>query len=193
MKKLKKIQYNSPVVLTFAAISLLALVLNYITLGASNRLLFMVYRSSWANPLTYVRLFTHVLGHADASHYFGNMMLFLLLGPIIEEKYGSINTLIIIAVNAFVTGVLNCILFPNSALLGASGVVFCFIILSSMTSLESGKIPLTLILVCIFYLGQEVFNAIFKNDNVSQFGHIIGGICGCVMGIAFDKLKIKRK
>lgn len=188
--KLKKIQYNSPVVLTFAAISLVALILNFVTAGLTNTLLFSVYRSSLANPLTYIRLFTHVLGHADFSHFIGNMMFFLLLGPIIEEKYGSKNLLCIIAVTAFVTGVLNCLFF-SSGLLGASGIVFCFIILSSMTSIKDGKIPLTLILVCILYLGQEVVNAIFVKDNISQFAHIIGGICGCVFGYATPKLKKK--
>lgn len=188
--KLKKIQYNSPVVLTFAAISLVALILNFVTAGLTNTLLFSVYRFSLANPLTYIRLFTHVLGHADFSHFIGNMMFFLLLGPIIEEKYGSKNLLCIIAVTAFVTGVLNCLFF-SSGLLGASGIVFCFIILSSMTSIKDGKIPLTLILVCILYLGQEVVNAIFVKDNISQFAHIIGGICGCVFGYATPKLKKK--
>lgn len=192
MKK-GKIAYNSPVILTFAAISLVALILNYITFGFTNKLLFSVYKSSWGNPLTYLRLFTHVLGHADVSHYMSNMMLFLILGPAIEEKYGSRNTLVIIAVTAFITGILNCLLFPRTALLGASGVVFCFIILSSMTSIKDGKIPLTLIIVAALYIGQEVFNAITKSDNVSQFGHIIGGGCGCAAGFLFDKLKIKKK
>lgn len=193
MKKLKKVTYNSPVILTFAAVSLVALILNYITLGFTNKLLFSVYRSSFGNPLTYLRLFTHVLGHADVSHYMSNMMLFLLLGPGIEEKYGSGNTLLIIGVTAFITGVLNIMLFPKTALLGASGVVFCFIILSSMTSIKDGKIPLTLIIVAVLYIGQEVFNAITKSDNVSQFGHIIGGACGCASGYLFDKLKIRKK
>ena len=65
MKKTKKIQYNAPVVLTFAAISLGALILNYITFGKTNNLLFSVYRSSPANPLTYVRFFTHVKVQSD--------------------------------------------------------------------------------------------------------------------------------
>jgi len=191
MKKLKgKIQYNSPVVLTFALISLGALILNYLTLGVSNKLLFSVYRSPLSNPLTYVRLFTHVLGHGDFSHYIGNMMLFLLLGPIIEEKYGSKNLLIIIAITASVTGILNNILF-TTGLLGASGIVFCFIILSSMTSVKEGKIPVTLILVCILYMGQEVWGAAFSKDNISQFAHIIGGFCGGVFGYILPKYNNK--
>ncbi len=189
MNKKKVIDYNSPVILTFAGVSLIALVLNMLTGGISNKLLFCVYRSSLLNPLTYIRLFTHVLGHADISHYLGNMMFFLLLGPGIEEKYGSKMTISMIAITAFVTGVINCLLFPGTALLGASGVVFCFIILSSMTGLKNGKIPLTLILVCILYIGQEVFNALFVSDNVSQLTHILGGACGCFIGFASVRKK----
>ena len=39
-----------------------------------------------ADPLTWLRLFTHVLGHASWEHYAGNMMLFLLIGPMLEER-----------------------------------------------------------------------------------------------------------
>ena len=190
MKKLKGvIQYNSPVILTFAGVSLIALILGTVTGGLTNTWLFSVYRSSLLNPLTYVRMFTHVLGHADLSHYMGNMMFFLLLGPGIEEKYGSRNTLLIIAATAFITGLMFFIFFPKSALLGASGIVFCFIVLSSMTDIKEGKIPLTLILVCILYIGEEVFNAIFVNDNISQLGHIIGGACGCAFGFKLGQKK----
>ena len=189
MKKRNIIQYNSPVILTFAGVSLVVLILGAITGGATNKLLFSVYRSSLASPLTYIRLFTHVLGHKDLSHYISNMMFFLLLGPAIEEKYGSRDTLIMIALTALITGLINFILFPSSALLGASGVVFCFIVLSSMTGVKEGKIPLTLIIVCILYIGQEVINAIFVNDNVSQLTHIVGGACGCGFGYAAGKKK----
>ena len=68
-----------------------------------------------------------------------NMMFFLLLGPGIEEKYGSKNTLIMIAVTALITGLVNYLFFPRAMLLGASGIVFCFIILSSMTDIRSSK------------------------------------------------------
>ena len=74
----KRITFNSPVILAFVFISFGAMVANYLTLGASNKLLFVTYHSSLANPLTYVRFFTHVLGHAGWSHYIGNMMYILL-------------------------------------------------------------------------------------------------------------------
>ena len=67
MKELR-IQYNSPVVLTFFLLSLGALALGEFTGERTTWLLFTVYRSPLTDPLTYLRMFTHVLGHADYTH-----------------------------------------------------------------------------------------------------------------------------
>ncbi len=184
MKKLN-IKYNSPVVLSFALISGLSLLLGILTKYQSTHLLFSVYRGSLFNPLFYIRLFTHVLGHADLSHYANNMLLFLLIGPMLEEKYGSKNLLIIILIVALVTGVINVIVSPY-ALLGASGVVFAFILLASITGNGEG-IPLTLIIVAILYLGEQVYQGFSSVDNVSQLTHIVGGITGTVIGMSIRK------
>ena len=175
------LQYNSPVVLTFFFISFIVLLINWITKGKSNNALFSTYRSSMLNPMTYVRLFTHIFGHLNWSHFMNNFLYILLIGPMVEEKYGSINLLIMIAITALVTGVINN-LFSNYRLLGASGIVFMLIILSSLVNIQSGKIPITLILIFIFYIANEIISGIFKKDNVSHMGHLVGAICGCLYG-----------
>lgn len=188
MKKLK-ISFNSPVVLGFILVSLAVLILGFLTLGKSNELLFMTYHSALTNPLTYLRFFTHVLEHSGWEHYIGNASYILLLGPMLEEKYGSKRMLQIIAITAVVTGVVNYILFPNMALCGASGVVFAFILLTSFTSFKNGEIPLTFILVAIVFLGQQVYEGVFLNDNISNLSHVVGGVIGSVVGY---KLNMKR-
>lgn len=187
MRFLKRIQYNSPVVLTFAGVSLIALILGYVTGGAVNTLLFSVYRSSPLNPLTYVRLFCHVLGHANYQHYIGNLLMILVIGPVLEEKYGSRSLLRAILITAVVSGLVQIIFFPSTAILGASGIVFMMIVLSSLAGAQEGRIPLTLILVVIFYIGGEVINGVFQQDNISQMAHIIGGLCGAVIGFILEK------
>lgn len=182
-----RIHYNSPVILTFALLSLGILVLNVLTAGYTNGLLFSVYRSSLRDPLTYVRIFGHVLGHTSFAHYFGNMTLFLVIGPIVEEKYGSGNLLMAIAMTAVVTGGLHCLISPGSALLGASGVVFMLILLSAFTGGKDGTVPLTLILVALIYLGKEIHGAIAVSDGISQLAHIAGGGCGILSGIVLRK------
>ena len=181
MKKIV-IRFNAPVILTFALLSLLALLLGNWTNGAATHQFFSVYRSSLSDPLTYVRFIGHVLGHADYEHYMGNMLLFLLVGPGLEEKYGSGTMVWMILVTALVTGLVHFVFFPGSALLGASGVVFMMIVLSSFTAMRRGEIPVTLILVVIFYLGGEIMDGLFKKDNISQITHIVGGLCGLIFG-----------
>ena len=88
MRKLK-ITFNAPVTLGFVFICFVVTLLGVLTGGGSIRLLFMTYHSSLTNPLTYLRFFTHVFGHAGWSHFIGNASYLLLLGPMLEEKYGS--------------------------------------------------------------------------------------------------------
>lgn len=180
--RLPKIKYNSPVILTFTLLSLAAVIVGFFTGGASTSLLFSVYRAPLTNPLFYLRLFTHVLGHAGLEHFMSNFTVILLVGPMLEEKYGGKRLLVMIAFTALVTGLINVIFFPGVALLGASGVAFMMILLSSFANSGSGEIPLTLIFVAVLYLGTEIINGLFAQDNISQMAHIIGGLCGCVFG-----------
>ena len=182
-----KIKFNSPLILGFVFLSLAAMILNIVTAGASNRLLFMTYHSSLTDPLTYVRFFGHALGHSGWQHYIGNMSYILLLGPMLEEKYGAKRLLGVMALTALITGVVNYIFFPHIALCGASGIVFAFILMTSFTSFKKGEIPVTFILVAIVYLGQQVYDGLFVKDNISNMAHIVGGIVGAVFGYIMGK------
>lgn len=177
-----KIVYNSPVVLTFALACTLVLAVNLATGNLLLPLFSVGPTMHWSNPLDYLRLFTYVLGHAGVQHLVGNMMMLLLLGPLLEEKYGAKLLLGMIAITAVVTGLLQVLLFDES-LLGASGIVFMMIILASVTNAKRGTIPVTLLLVVVLYIGQEFYNAI-GSDQISQFAHIIGGTCGAALGLA---------
>ena len=190
MGKKIKVSFNSPAVLTFSLICLAALILNKITFGATNDLFFSVYRSSLLNPLTYVRLVGHVFGHANWDHFIGNMTFLLVVGPLLEEKYGTKNIIIVMLSTAVITGLVNIILFSNVALLGASGIVFAFILLASITSLKDGKIPLTFILAVVVYIGGQILQGVFSHDNVSQLTHIVGGGVGSGLGYMMAKNKI---
>ena len=85
------------------------------------------------------------------------------------------------------TGLVQFIFFPTTVLLGASGVVFMMIVLSSFTEMGKEGIPITLILVVIFYLGGELMDGLTTADNVSQLTHIVGGVCGLVFGFSIKR------
>jgi len=186
-----RIKYNAPTVLTFAFASTIILVLSQTVAWSLTAQWFMVPGRGGFSPFSFrnwVTIFTHVLGHIHWPHLVSNFAIILLIGPILEEVYGSFSLFVMICITALVTGALNVIFF-TTALLGASGVVFMMILLASFTNFNRGEIPLTFILVLILYLGREFFDAFGSNadSNISRFAHIVGGFIGSLFG--FFRLK----
>ena len=188
-KKHRLIQYNAPTTLNFALISFAVLVLGIATRNASTMKFFCVYRSPLSELLTYPRFFTHVLGHSGFTHYAGNITLMLVIGPTLEERYGSRTIFTTIVLTAFISGLIQWLFFPHTALLGASGIVFMMILMASLGGSRGRGIPLTLILVFIIYVGGEIYNMATATDNISHLTHIIGGLCGAVMGTGLRRGK----
>jgi membrane associated rhomboid family serine protease len=178
-----RIKYNSPVVLTFTFICAAVLILSQTLFRDLNRAWFMVPgRGGFdtGSVRCWITLFTHVIGHANWTHLLANFSFILLIGPILEENYGTLRLLFMMTVTALVTGILNVLLFSGN-LMGASGVAFMMILLISFTNFSKEEIPLTFILVLVLYLGRELINS-FSSNNISEFAHIVGGFCGCLFG-----------
>ncbi len=188
-----KIKFNSPVILTFVAICFFVTVINYLTGGTSGRILFTTYRASLLSPLTWIRAITHVFGHADMSHFMGNMGYILLLGPMLEEKYGSKTIIFVMVVTALATSIINGLLFPSVSLCGASGIVFAFILLSSFTGFKEGELPLTFILVTVIFIGQQIFEGVVVHDDISNTAHIVGGVVGGILGYELNRKKLDNR
>jgi membrane associated rhomboid family serine protease len=190
-----RIKYNAPTVLSFAFASVAVLVFSQAVYAPLTVEWFAVPgRENFypGNIRHLVSIFTHVFGHANWSHLVSNFTIILLIGPMLEEIYGSLSLLTMILITAVVTGLLHVFLFP-STLLGASGVVFMMILLASFTNFSRGEIPLTFILVLILYLGMEFFysfgNAPVGADNISHFSHVVGGFIGSLFGF----FRVKRR
>ena len=179
------IDLNSPVVLGMTALSFVMFIISRIFSGGLT-MLFGAYRTSFADPMQYLRLFSHILIHADLGHFTANFMMILAIGPMVEEKYKSGNFCLMVIITAFVTGLINVIFFPGRAVIGASGIVFMLILLASFTNIRQGKIPLTVLLVAFLYIGNEIAAGLFTQDNISHLSHIAGGVCGACFGYAFN-------
>jgi membrane associated rhomboid family serine protease len=181
-----RIRYNSPVVLTYAVAAVLVLVADQFFDGEVSRNYFAVLPSfDPGSVLSYFRMISHAIGHQDATHLLANFSLILLIGPILEEKYGSLALLGMMFVTSLATGILN-VLFIPTGLMGASGVAFMMILLSSFTNIRAREIPLTFILVVLIYLAREVVTA-FSTDSISQFAHIAGGVFGSSFGFLIGR------
>ena len=176
-----RITYNAPVTLTFAILSSAILLLDQLTgAGITERFFLVGAQMDFGNVLDYARLVTHVIGHAHWGHLVSNFAFILLLGPILEEKYGSSPLLVMMVITALVTGIINVALL-STGLLGASGIVYMMILLGSFTNFRRGEVPLTFILVVLLFLAREFVTA-FQSDSIAQFAHIAGGFCGSLFG-----------
>ncbi len=182
MAKLR-ITYNAPVVLTFAV---LALIVTF--LPVETRVHYFAAPPKLYDWTSYLGLFSHILGHGNWDHYLGNFMLILLLGPILEERHGSLSLLIMMLVTALVTGLANVAL-SSHPLLGASGIVFMMILLASTANIKQGEIPLTFIAIALIYMGGEIYRAFTNDDNVSRMAHLIGGVAGAAFGFIGARAK----
>jgi membrane associated rhomboid family serine protease len=180
-----RIRYNAPVILTFTLLAAAVLVVNQFVPGFAQTWFVCPARLTDAGVLDYLRLFIYPLGHRGWLHLMSNFAFVLLIGPVLEEKYRSGPILLMLLVTALATGILNVLLF-NTGLMGASGIVFMLILLSSFTNIRSGEIRLTFILVVAVFLAKELLNA-FAEDDISQFAHLLGGFCGSLFGFLFTR------
>jgi len=185
-----KLKYNAPVSLTFGLICTFVLLCDqYLVPGMIQG----VFTAEGALTFqlddfpAYIRLLTHSFGHASWDHLLQNMTLILLLGPVLEEKYGSGKVAVMMVITTIINGVLNALFFPTE-LLGASGIAFMMILLTSFANSRKREIPVSFFAILGIYLVKEFMN-IFKYDDISQMSHIVGGLCGAIYGLFLNVLK----
>lgn len=176
--------YDAPVTLTFVIISLLFFIFDSLIL--KNKITPLILSSPTTsegtlpfeikNFLSYLRFFMYSFGGNFSLFYFANLIFILLLGPSIEEKYGSVVIGIMMVVSSVFAGVLNAC-FRSASMIGATSIVFMLIFLNAFLSFSKKKIPMSFVVVFGVYI---VFNVIEPKVNVvvELFINIAGGLCG---------------
>lgn len=137
------------------------------------------------NPLFYPSLVMYTMGHVSINHMVGNLSLFLLLGHIIEKRYGSRKMFFMLTITGALTALVHIALFDHK-LIGASGLVFMMIVLSSLVDIRAKEVPISFILIVLLFIGKEVVES-FESDAVSQFAHIFGGVMGAFFGFYYKR------
>lgn len=177
-----KIRYNAPVVLTF---SLLAIAILLLSTTLMPRLNYQYFATGggmhWGSIADWFRLFSHSLGHGNWTQLTSNLAFILLLGPLLEARYGSGRLLLLLLITALATGLLNLLLF-KAGLMGASSIVFMLILLVGMMDLRAGTLPLTLVLLAIIFLSHEAMAA-WRDHNLAQAAQLVGGAVGAGVGL----------
>ncbi len=170
-----RITFNAPFTLVFALIASILLALALMT-GGNFSVFALNGNFNFSDWHCYIGLFTYPLSHLNMQHLVANFGIILLLGPILERKYGWKKLLTLCLGTSFVIGIVHIIISDNY-LIGASGLVFLFIVLASLVDSSGKEIPITFILVAALFLGQEIIGS-FKHDTVSQMAHVCGGLMG---------------
>ena len=150
---------------------------------------------SASNPLSYLRLFTYVLGAASGEILVCNMIFVLLLGPSMEERYGTVVIAIMTFVSALFSGVLNAC-FCKSSLQGCEAIIFMMIFLNSFVSLSKKKIPFSFVLVFILFVLRGIFAVDFKTASsaIQIIINVAGGLCGSLFAfLTSPKAKAAKK
>jgi rhomboid protease GluP len=176
-----RIRFNAPFILSFTLLAMVMAVLSGLNDGFAWRYLMLRAPLSIDDPWSLIRMVTYTLGHADLAHFSANFAIILLVGPLVEESYGSWRLLAMTLITALVSALLHVWLFPM-ALIGASGIAFMLILLGSLLNAGKGTVPITFILVFFIYLGNECL-LMFEQDNVARLTHIAGGLCGALFGL----------
>lgn len=182
MIDIKLFTISGPVTLSIFAISAVVLLLDTFMVGGMNQLFMSSGNvlTSFLSPMYWASTVTYTFAHANYGHFIGNMLLLLLLGPQIEQRVGSKFFLFSVLISSVAIAIAHGFL-ATGGLIGASGIVFMTITMSSFTANEDHKISISFILVMLLYLGQEVLNS-FGADGVSQLAHIVGGVMGIFFG-----------
>ena len=195
------LSYNAPITLTFSILCILIFAAD--TFILKGKLISAAFTCpgkigsavafNFKSPVDYVKLFTHIFGSTDWTSLFLNLSFILLLGPTLEERYGSPIVALAIAVVALLTGVVNVCLL-SATITGSSAVVLLMIILATVAFLDKKQMPLTFLFVLILYLAYEMYSAVKGNSlftktfysflklNTSTFVDLVGGICGSLFG-----------
>ena len=184
MKKPKpSLQMNAPFTLILVLLSFLIHLINRYTDGAAVRVVFSVYHSSLRDPLTYVRFVFHVLGNADWKTLYVSMIPILVLGPNLEERYGTVQIFAGSMATVVLSGIIHFAAFPNGeVMMGAEGVMYMMYLLATVGGSKAGGIPLTMLLVLVAYSMMEIQSV--GAGAILRIDHIVGALCGVLMGMS---------
>ncbi|MCO5260845.1 MAG: rhomboid family intramembrane serine protease [Crocinitomicaceae bacterium] len=180
-----KITFNSPFILGFTILASFILTLSY-SIGGHLSILTLNGNFDYQNWQFYMGLLLYPLSHSGISHLVSNFSVILLIGPILEKQMGWQKLLMISSVTTIVIGITHVIISDNG-LIGASGLVFLYIVLVSLSDANNKEIPLTFILVVMLFLGQEIL-ASFKEDQISHLAHIGGGVMAILYKYVFKSV-----
>lgn len=200
-KKLNlKFSYDAPVSQTFVILSFVIFLIDLFALKFKLNTTYLISPTSsqgvlpfvFSDPLSWARIFLYIFGGKDQVVLVTNLLLVILIGPTMEERYGSVIIGIMFFVSALFSAVLNTLVCKNG-MSGCGSVVFMLLILNAMMFFTKKTISATSITMIVLFVCREFF---IKNDNgiAGSLITLAGGLCGSLFAfIASPKARAAKK
>ncbi len=197
MAKKLQLVFNSPVIVISALLSIVVLILhnsvvpNLIEIAcSSNTAPLTEHAFNPINPLHYIRLFTLIFGHYTMQSLCLNLVIILLLGPRVEERFGSVLVMVMFAITSFVTGILSA-LFLQNPICGLDGIAMLLVILTLFECANLKEISFNyLILLVLLFVNSIVLSV--QQNYYGILLHYLGSLCAGSFGF-LDYSQQKKK
>lgn len=186
-----KIKFDSPFSISFSVISFAIFILDLLTKGKLISSLFTCLGSKVSeNPFNFksavcwLSVIFHEFGTSSWNSLFINLSFILLIGPALEIKYGIPVLSLMTFISSLVTGVLTATICPVPVT-GCESIIFTLIILASLTEFTKKNIPLSWILIFVFFLSYQFISSEKAALNIKLLPvliKLIGGITGSLFG-----------
>lgn len=131
---------------------------------------------------------THILAHGNYQHWVMNAPIIAILGPSVEEKYGSLTTLMMIVITAFIVGIVSHSI--GESCIGLSTICYMFIMLNAFRGSERG-IPFIVLFLAAVEIVPEFFAS--NTDQIAHWAHITGAFCGIGFGLLTKFFRFNRR
>lgn len=196
------VSYDAPVTLTFVLASIVFFLLSsYVPFFKDNLSGWILISPTKAgdlifnvkSPLSYIRMIFYVFGSTENQlTFFSSLIFILLLGPAMEERYGSVIIGIMMGISTLFSGVLNTC-FCDNGLTGCTCIVFMMIFLNAFLSMQKKKIPASFIVLFILFIVRGLMEN-NPNGSVGIIINICGGLCGSLFAfLTSPKVRASKK
>lgn len=198
MKKKFGLEIKAPVTLVFGIISVVLFALNFWAAKGKWTELFLMSPAAEGNlafsfkgAASYFRILCYSFSAVSWEVLITNILFVYLLGPAMEEKYGSVILAIMMLVAAVFSGVLNSC-FCKAGIQGCASIIYLLVFISFFTSFTNRKLSINFVLILALFIAREF---LIKNPNgIAGVGvNFAGGICGSLLAFLAIPRRKKNK
>lgn len=138
---------------------------------------------------------TSIFLHSGISHLFFNMLALFFFGPVLERRVGSGRFLGLYLGSGIIAGLAQVLVFPGSAVLGASGAIFG--VLGTLAILTPDLIvylyfvPLRMAYAVVLFAALDLYPVLLNTaDGIGHIAHLSGLAIGLAAGLYYRQKRI---